>query len=489
LTIPVSRRSQFRVLVMLTLAWAVWAGWSLISSSTPFDLRILDDMGRPVELAVADSDGSQLGTSGADGIIPLEWNGSTVLEVSAPGHVTRRITLSDRPDGSVDIVLTARILRGIVVDPEGQPVAAARVDAGSGSGFTDSQGRFNIRGAQLGEIAVDRPAWLSNAFQWDGGPGEQRVTIHPFVARAVHISGEAIRDRYDDFLRMADETELNALMIDLKDESGLVWYTTLDPTAVEVGANFNAYDLESVVARAKDQDLYVIGRLVVFNDPVAAIRKPSMAVWDSATNTPYSANGQYFLDPTDPDARAYGLSLAAEACQLGVDEIQFDYVRFPDNRRESATFDEGVSADIRMATINGFLTEAIALLHPMGCAVGADVFGFITRAIDDGAIGQRWEDIASIVDVVSPMVYPSHYSTGWYGFEVPNDHPGPMVENAISDGLDRLPRPVVVRPWLQDFGYSADQVRAQIDATEQFGLGWMLWNARSNVTLDALRVE
>ena len=139
-----------------------------------------------------------------------------------------------------------------------------------------------------------------------------------------------------------------------------------------------------------------------------------------------------------------------------------------------------------MSTINGFLSEAVAELRPMGCAVGADVFGFITKAIDDGAIGQKWEDLANIVDVLSPMVYPSHYSTGWYDFERPNDHPGPMVENALADGLDRLPRSVVIRPWLQDFGYDASQVRAQIEAAEGFGLGWMLWNARSDVTVEAL---
>jgi hypothetical protein len=126
----------------------------------------------------------------------------------------------------------------------------------------------------------------------------------------------------------------------------------------------------------------------------------------------------------------------------------------------------------------------------MGCAVGADVFGFITRVgqPDDGGIGQNWEAIANIVDVISPMVYPSHYSTGWYGFEVPNNHPGPMVRAALTDGLNRLPRNVIVRPWLQDFGssYGPEQVRAQIDAAEEFGLGWMLWNSASRVTVGAL---
>lgn len=174
---------------------------------------------------------------------------------------------------------------------------------------------------------------------------------------------------------------------------------------------------------------------------------------------------------------------------MGVDEVQFDYVRFPDARTEEATFDGGVTIDVRTSTVTGFLRDAVDLLHPMGCAVAADVFGFTTApGTDDGGIGQRWEDVTEIVDVASPMVYPSHYGPQWYGFDNPNDHPGPMVTNALEDGLGRLPRNVVVRPWLQDFGYTADQVRAQIDSAEKFGLGWMLWNAKSVVTTDALSI-
>jgi hypothetical protein len=278
-------------------------------------------------------------------------------------------------------------------------------------------------------------------------------------------------------------------MIDLKDETGLVWYDTTNPMAADVGADFAAYNLAEVTARAHAEGLYVIGRLVVFNDPVAAVRKPSLAVWDAATDTPYNARGQYFLDPTDPEARQYGLDLAVEACAMGVDEIQFDYVRFPDVRSEFAVFDGGVSQDVRIATITGFLSEAVDLLHPLGCAVAADIFGFITKAIDDGGIGQRWEDLAQVVDVVSPMVYPSHYDPGWYGFDDPNAYPGPMVQRALEDAISRLPRSVVVRPWLQDFGYSPEQVRAQIVSAEEYGLGWMLWNAESQVTTDALMPE
>jgi hypothetical protein len=285
---------------------------------------------------------------------------------------------------------------------------------------------------------------------------------------------------------MAMNTELNALMLDLKDETGHVFYDTENQIAHETGAAEGLIDLASTVEEAHDLGLYVIGRIVLFNDPVVAAAKPEMAVWDTATNTPYEANGQFFLDPTDPEARKYGIDLATEACASGIDEIQFDYVRFPDARRDSARFDGGVSPEVRISTITTFLTEAAAVLQPMGCALAADIFGYLTTATDDGGIGQRWEEIAGVVDVVSPMLYPSHYHPEFFGFPS-SENPGDVVRRALSDGMDRLDQQVVVRPWLQDFGYGPDQVRDQISVVESYGLGWMLWNAKSEVTLDALR--
>lgn len=488
----VARRTQFRLLVALTIVWALWAGWSLLGRATPYTLRVLDDVGAPIAAASVDINNSQLGTSAEDGTIEIDWKPSaSVLEVSAAGHIPKMLTLAERPDGVVDVVLNARILRGRVTDEAGVPVEAAQVVAGPAAGSSDGEGRFSLRGAEPGQVQVSRPAWVDASFNWDGGVGESVVEMSPFIARAVHISGEAAGDNIDHFFEMAENTELNSLMLDLKDESGLVWYDSEDPVAAEVDAIRGVYDLGEIAARADAADLYLIGRIVVFNDPTAAIRKPSMAVWDAGLNEVYSADGQYFLDPTDPEAQAYGLSLAVEVCEMGVDEVQFDYIRFPDARTDDATFDAGVSLEVRTSTIAAFLREAVTLLHPMGCAVAADVFGFTTApGTEDGGIGQRWEDVTQIVDVASPMVYPSHYGTDWYGFENPNDHPGPMVTRAMEDGLERLPRNVVVRPWLQDFGYTPDQVRAQIESAEQLGLGWMLWNATSTVTVDALsRVE
>ena len=484
-----TRRTQFRLLVAFTIVWAAWLGWSMIGRTHPYELRVLDDLGTPIAAAVVDVDGSQVGSTGNDGTVRLTWARSTrVLEVSAPGHIPQKLTLADQPEDQLDVVLKARVLRGRVVDADGDGVASAKVVAGTAESVSDAEGYFQIRSAEEGTVLVTRPAWVDTTFSWDGGTGEEIVQLEPFTARAVHIDGASLRDDLDAFFDMAVETELNALMMDLKDETGAVWYDTKDPTAIEVGADKAVFDLEATVDRAHDLDLYVIGRIVMFNDPLTAAKKPEMAVWDSELNAPYEARGQHFLDPTDPNARKYGLDLAAEACRAGVDEIQFDYVRFPDARRDSATFDGGVSPEVRVATISGLLTEAVETLRPLGCAVAADIFGYLTTAKDDGGIGQVWEEVAGIVDVVSPMLYPSHFHETFYGFPS-NDQPGRVVEEALSDAMERLPRKVVVRPWLQDFGYDVTKVREQITMAERYGLGWMLWNAESRVTTDALLPE
>lgn len=483
-----ARRTQFRILVAITLAWLGWAAWSMVDEPEPFTLRVLDDVGDPVDDAVVASEGRQLGLTGPDGLLEVHFNGS-LLEIAAPGHVSSRLTVIPPDDGVFDAVLKARILRGRVLDGEGEPLAGALVAAGSATARSEDDGRFAVRGAEPGTVVVSRPAWEPTTFDWTGGPGDREVTLQPIMVKAVHISGEAVEERFDEFLAMSEETELNALMVDLKDETGQVLYDSAVPLVAEVGAAAGLFDLAEVVSVADQRDLYLIGRLVSFQDPIAAQARPEMSVFDEATGAPFTSRGQYFLDPTDPDARAYALELATEACETGVDEIQFDYVRFPDSRPESVTFDAGVTIDIRTEAIRSFLVEAVEILHPLGCAVAVDVFGFVTTAADDGGIGQNWEAITSVVDVASPMLYPSHYESGWYGYEAPNQNPRQVVERALSDAMERLSRRVVVRPWLQDFGYTPAQVRAQVEVAERYGLGWMLWNATSDVTIGALDSE
>lgn len=450
----------------------------------------MDDVGFPVEGAEVSNGSTVLGVTSGDGSATVEWHdGLTSLAIEAPGYTALQVAVLDKPDTSVEAVLRATLFRGRIVDPDNSPVAGAYVTAEAGTAVTDLEGRFTVRNAQPGPVQIWRPAWEGSAFTWNGNPGEEFVTIRPETMKAVHVGGEAAENAWSVFVQMAEDTELNALMLDLKDETGVVLYETATPTAHEVGAVQPRYDLTQLVAEADAAGLYMIGRIVAFVDPIAAVNAPGMAVWDTSTAAPYHDSEQYFLDPTDTRAQAYALELAIEACERGIDEVQFDYVRYPDNRPQSARFDGGVGSEARVTTIRDFLATAVAQLHPLGCAVAADIFGFLTRAVDDGGIGQHWEDMTAVVDVASPMLYPSHYASGWYGFERPNEHPAELVANALDDGIDRLARQIVVRPWLQDFGYTVDQVRAQIEEANERGLGWMLWNASSEVSVDALLPE
>jgi len=194
-----------------------------------------------------------------------------------------------------------------------------------------------------------------------------------------------------------------------------------------------------------------------------------------------------WIDPRDPQNWEYPLGLAVEACELGFDEIQFDYVRFPAGSTAAAAQARNPTTEAeRLAAIQGYLAEARSRLHPLGCALSADIFGIVLSAPNDQGIGQRPEEVSQVVDAVSPMVYPSHYSNGWLGFDDPNDHPGPVTADALDDGTPRLTSPALMRPWLQAFWWTNSQIAASIAEAEKRGVGWILWNAAGNYGESAL---
>ncbi len=368
-----------------------------------------------------------------------------------------------------------------VLDQGGGPVVGAEVKIGRVRRLTDSAGRVRLFGVRPGTLVISHPSYPGRSVQWAGGGDRVVVVLAASVRRALHVAGSIPgTPRWQELLALADRTSVNALVIDMKDESGRVFPSSASVWGARAGSILSRWDLPTVVAEAHAHGLDVIVRIVAFQDPVAGRSIPQMAARDTATGGPYTKNGQVFLDPTDPDARAYALELATEACAAGAQEVQFDYVRFPDGVPSSVRFDGGSSPAVRVATITGFLADARAAL-PVSCDVGADIFGFITSINGDGGIGQKLTALAGVVDVVSPMVYPNHWGPGWFGFSVPAAHPGAVVDAASRNGLERLVgSATVLRPWLQDFGgYGPAQLRAQIDAADALGLGWMIWNAGS----------
>jgi hypothetical protein len=240
------------------------------------------------------------------------------------------------------------------------------------------------------------------------------------------------------------------------------------------------YNAERVLSQAKELGLYTITRIVTFQDAPRARNFPETAIRDLNGDIWVDAAGQAWVDPTNPASWEYPIALGVEACQLGFDEIQYDYVRFPsDGDIESIAWSQPVDEELRVATVAGFLAKAAEEIHKVGCVVSADIFGIIMSTTDDQGIGQRVTDLSSAADAISPMIYPSHYGPGWRNLERPNDHPGIVVSDALATGLPKATGGALIRPWLQAFAHSPEQVRESIDAAEAMGVGWMLWSQES----------
>jgi hypothetical protein len=286
-------------------------------------------------------------------------------------------------------------------------------------------------------------------------------------------------------LDMLEGTAINTLVFDTKDEKGRVSYETRVEGAQDTGAMVYDYDAESLLAMAKERGYYTITRIVTFQDPFWAAANPDHAVHNTVTGGLWTTyTGLAWADPTDRDAWEYPLALAVEACRMGFDEIQFDYVRFPSDGDVGVIgYDVPVDEEGRVQTTVAFLEEARSRLHAEGCVVSADVFAIVLSVNDDQGIGQRVEEVSAAVDALSPMIYPSHYSAGWLGFDDPNAHPGEVAGQAIEAGLPRM-RGAFLRPWLQAFFYNTDQIAAEIAQAEAHGLGWLLWNQTSEFQAD-----
>lgn len=463
-------------------------------------VAVVDDGGESMAGVQVDFQGLITETDAA-GIASTIWNDEPIAVVAAaPGFHEATASLDVFSDEPLQIALEPVVLTGRITDTDGDGIEGAVVQLGQVVATSGANGSYRMERVVAGEAAVFRPAWMPATAAWDGVAAELDVMLEPRVVKALHVTGWTPQntDAWNGLLRLADTTEVNAMVVDLKDESGRVYYESSVPLAGEVEATREFYRLRDLVDEMAEHDLYMIGRLVTFQDPLAARARVDLAI-TNADGTAFEKNGQYFLDPTDPAARQYALDLAVEACEAGVQEIQFDYVRFPDGFGTSVRFDGGdaylgpyndpAAGAARVGVIAAFLQQARDLLNPLGCAVSADVFAIILSVPDDQGIGQRTEELSGVVDAISPMIYPDHYSDGSFGYDKPFDNPGGVINAALAAGMPRLQPTAIMRPWLADYYYGPAEVRAEIDAAERYGIGWMLWNANSNHTPGALKPD
>jgi hypothetical protein len=320
--------------------------------------------------------------------------------------------------------------------------------------------------------------------------------------RGIYLNAFAAgsQRRLGQLIALANATKINAFVIDVK-EVGEVSYASAVPLARRVGATRQYIrDARGMLQRVRDAGIHPIARIVVFRDTILARARPDLAIRTKDGEVWVDRHGVPWVDSFNKDVWDYNIAIAREAVELGFQEIQWDYVRFPDApqsylasaiwpAREGRTKEEGVRA---------FLLYAREQLADLEVPITADVFGLTLSVKDDMNIGQRWEVMADAVDVLLPMVYPSHFADGTYGLADPNAAPYAVVRRSLEDGIRRnneIANAATIRPWLQAFTlgnprYGPTQLSEQVRAVYDVGLTeWILWNAANRydrVALDSL---
>jgi len=301
--------------------------------------------------------------------------------------------------------------------------------------------------------------------------------------------------RMSTLLDLLDKTELNSMVIDIKDDSGYITYKTDNAELRKLGTPQPFIkDIKGLMSTLKEHQIYPIARVVVFKDTVLAKKHPELSYVASDGSVWKNGKGDSFVNPYRKEVWDYNVAIAKEAAALGFKEIQFDYVRFPEGFEKKADqlkFDKTEKS--RVDIVSDFVHYAREQLAPLGVRVSVDIFGYAASVPAAEGIGQDFVKISDAVNVISPMIYPSHYSTGWFKQPNPDTAPYATVKGAMEDTHKKLEElgdsAPVIRPWIQDFTaswlgkghyikYGAAEVSAQVKALNDSGVEeFLLWNA------------
>lgn len=324
----------------------------------------------------------------------------------------------------------------------------------------------------------------------------------PDEVKAIYMSSwvAGTKKLRSDLVDLVDSTELNAIVIDIKDSTGKIAFSVNDPLLVSYNAVENRIpDIYDFIDLLHSKNIYVIGRIAVFQDPQFVKNHPEEAVKKSSDKTLIwkDRNGISWIDAGSQKAWEYTNALAKESYEIGFDEINFDYIRFPSDGNMEDIYYPISEGKIKSEILKSFYEYINQNLKPQGVVISADLFGMTTTNTDDLGIGQILEDALRNFDFVGPMVYPSHFPPNWNGYPKPANKPYEVIHFSMQSAVKKaesIGEPIQkLRPWLQDFNlgatYTAPMVRAQIDATYDAGLNsWMLWDAGNTYTKDALEI-
>ncbi len=386
-------------------------------------------------------------------------------------------------------------ITGRVVDAgANKPIEGAWVVSGRETTRTDHDGRFEL---QAKEASVGVRAIGYSRRQCPANP-EMSVALTRLQVRGIYLSfwGVGSPALRSGVLETVTKAHLNALVIDVKGDRGLISYPTHSTLGIQAGANQTITMRDPVVLLddLHSRGLYVIARIVVFKDDPLAHSRPDLALKTAQGKLFIDREGLAWTDPFDHTVWDYNIALAIEAARKGFDEIQFDYVRFPDQK--GLQFSKPNTQANRREAIVSFLAEARKRLLPYNIFLSADNFGYVCWNLDDTGIGQCFSDIGPVVDYISPMLYPSSFQFGIPGVQNPLNDPYQIVFASLDRAKRRTGFPALTfRPWLQAFNdYAFDKRRfgrreleEQIRAAQHAGAqGWLLWDPRNRYPTDIL---
>ncbi len=353
---------------------------------------------------------------------------------------------------------------------------------------------------------------LSSEAQNDLENTEPVVEEQPFVA--THIdTPESVKAIYmtswvagtgslrAKLVNIIDTTEVNAVVIDIKDYTGKVSYIPTDPKLIELGVGEKRIaDIQEFIAMLHKKGVYVIGRVAVFQDPFLVKLHPELAVkTESDKNAIWKDKKKItWIDAGAKVAWDHNIAIGLDAYNQGFDEINFDYIRFPSDGNMKDIYFPFSEGRVKHEVMKEFFAYVDTHMHENDIPISVDLFGMVATNTDDLGIGQLLEDALPHFDFIAPMVYPSHFPATWNGYKNPAANPYEVIKITMDTAGDRaeamgLPR-TKIRPWLQDFDmgakYTAEMVRAQIKATYDSGLtSWMMWDAANTYTAGAFLPE
>lgn len=292
-----------------------------------------------------------------------------------------------------------------------------------------------------------------------------------------------------------NETELNSLVIDVKDYTGKISFDVLDEDLKKVGGvDVRVSDLRDFLEDLHKDNIYTIARIAVFQDPFYVKYKPESAVKDLSGNVWKDRKGISWVDPNDREYWDYIVKIGKASYEAGFDELNFDYIRYPSDG-DMKNISYPYSGDtLKPLVLKDFFSHLKESFKDSGVKISADIFGMTTTARDDMGIGQILENTIPFFEAVSPMIYPSHYSTNFQGFKNPAEHPYEVISYVMKEAVNRAvlasSSPSVYRPWIQDFdlgaSYGEKEVRAQIKALSDLGINsYMVWSPSNVYTKEA----